>query len=191
MKVYIKTSRIFITRALKNIYYFVYKIFRHRISCYYSLTVGDPIPIEQRLLTALILLGVYVFTQISKWFEQRIDRATYLSAIFLVIQLFYVSYLMGYDQRKAFYILIFLTIVNLTFKGDRFALYANILLFSLLALSMYFAVKSIQSRLSFLIDYLSSSTVGSATKTKNDQDITEIIKQADKIMYKNKTSYRK
>ena len=33
--------------------------------------------------------------------------------------------------------------------------------------------------------------IGSATKTTSDQDITEILKQADKVMYKNKSSHRK
>ena len=133
---------------LSSIIYFFFAIIY-----YYLITIGDPIPIGHRLLTAVIFLGVYILTGISKWFEQRIDRITYLTVIFVIIQLIYVSYLMKFELRTALYILIILVIVNLTFKGDRFALYTNILLFFLVTLSLYFVDNPKLSPLSFLIGY--------------------------------------
>ncbi len=134
---------------LSSTIYFFFAIVYH-----YSKTIEDPLPIEHRILTALIFLGVYILSQIIKWFEQRIDRITYLSSVFVIVQLIYVSYLMKYEFTIAINILIILAIVNLTFKGDRFALYTNILLVFLVALSLYFVDDPIQFPLGFFIGYL-------------------------------------
>ncbi len=143
----IKFYRYFL--ILSSIIYFSFAIIYN-----YSITIQDPLPIKHRILTALIFLGVYALTQISKWFEQRIERVTYLTAIFAIIQLIYISYLMKYDQRIAINVLIILAIVNLTFKGDRFALYTNILLFFLVTMSLYFLDEPNESPLiSFLFAY--------------------------------------
>ncbi|MGM0446510.1 MAG: PAS domain S-box protein, partial [Bacillota bacterium] len=120
----------------------------------YSTIIEDPLPIEHRFLTALIFLGAYILSQRNKWFEQRIDRITYLTSVFAIIQLIYVSYLLKYEFLIGINILIILAIVNLIFKGDKFALYTNILLVFLVMLSLYFVDSPHQSPLGFLIGYL-------------------------------------
>ncbi|MDZ7672806.1 MAG: PAS domain S-box protein [Halanaerobiales bacterium] len=112
------------------------------------------LPVEHRILTALIFLATYILSQMSKWIEQRIDRITYLTIIFAIVQLIYVSYLMKYEFLVSINILIILAIVNLIFKGDRFALYTNIVLSFLVALSLYFVDNPSRSLISFFIGYL-------------------------------------
>jgi PAS domain S-box-containing protein len=111
-------------------------------------------PIEHRLLTAVIFLVVYLMTQINTWFEKRIERITYITVIFAIIQLIYVSYLMNYQFVISINILIILAIANLIFKGDRFSLYTNVILALLVALSLYFVDNINQSPISFLIGYI-------------------------------------
>ncbi|MCF8002431.1 MAG: diguanylate cyclase [Halanaerobiales bacterium] len=93
-------------------------------------------------------------TQINTWFEQRIERITYLTVIFAIIQLIYVSYLMDFELQIAINVLIILAIVNLIFKGDRFTLSTNIVLALLVALALYFADNSNQPLFGFFIGYI-------------------------------------
>ena len=120
----------------------------------FAKTIQDPMPIEQRLLTAFIFLVVYLLTQINTWFKQRIEKVTYLTVVFAIIQIIYVSYLMDFELQITINVLIILAIVNLIFKGDRFTLFTNIILALFLALLLYFVDDPNQPRFGFFIGYI-------------------------------------
>ncbi|WP_166637954.1 diguanylate cyclase domain-containing protein [Halanaerobium saccharolyticum] len=130
------------------VYFFFAMIF------YYSRTIQDPMPIEQRLLTGFIFFGLYILTQLSHCFEERIDRIAYFSAIFVIVQLIYLSYVQGFEFEVSINILLILAIINLIFKGDRLALYTNIILALLLGVALYFTDNPQHSLFSFFVGYL-------------------------------------
>ena len=121
---------------------------------YYSITIQDPVPIEHRVLTGFIFLGLYILTKISKWFEERIDRIAYFSSIFAIVQLIYISYVQGFELQVSINILLILAIINLIFKGDRLALYTNIILALLIGVALYFTDNPQQSLFSFFLGYV-------------------------------------
>lgn len=162
------------------IMYMLFALFYHQLP-----EVQDPLLLSHRIIFSILFLGVYVLSFVNSWVKQKIDKITYLTAILALIHMIIVNYIQSYSFVMAVSIIVVVIFINLIFKGDKLALYINIILTliigTLILLTGYISTFNIV----YFIAYLTSTGMAyyiSYQKLKKEEKIENINQKQNMLL---------
>lgn len=162
------------------IMYMLFALFYHQLP-----EVQDPLLLSHRIIFSILFLGVYVLSFVNSWVKQKIDKITYLTAILALIHMIIVNYIQSYSFVMAVSIIVVVIFLNLIFKGDRLALYINIILTLIIGILILLTGHISTFNIVYFIAYLTSTGMAyyiSYQKLKKEEKIENINQKQNMLL---------
>ena len=96
-----------------------------------------------RLVTAIILLGIFLLSYLSEWFKKCLEYITYTIAIAIVAHMIVANYLNNYELETALFLIVVIAVINSIFKRAQVNLYINIVTALIVAVTILLSEESL------------------------------------------------
>lgn len=142
----------------------------------YMLNFNDPMPMQQRIIGASLFLVLYILSVFSKKVYDNLKILTDLVSYLALVHLTYVVYISNYRFELAVSLIIAVSIVNLVFKGEVHSLYANLILFFIILITLFYSEKTAFNKALYFLAYLVTAALSyfiSLQKRINEEKLQE------------------